>query len=248
MIDPTLFAQPQALDRVQHRQMRLKAGGVRYDRTAGMNSLFVTAVEFGDVCREYAIVFVEAGTGADGQREVAPMAVLGLEPGENLVLGADGTWTALYTPAILRGYPFAVVPMDAQNHAVCIDLKADALSETEGERLFDEAGEATPLLVERRQFVEEVERETQRTRLFGRRLVELGLLRSMRFDANLPDGRTLTVDGFLALDDDKLAALPDAQVIELHRNGMLALLHAHRISLGHMRALVERRLARRRSA
>lgn len=248
MIDPTLFGQPQALDRVQHRRMRLKAGAVRYDRTAGMNALFVTAVEFGDVCREYPIVFVEAGTAPDGKREVAPMAVLGLEPGENLMLGADGSWAALYTPAILRGYPLAVVPVDAESHAVCVDLKADALSETEGERLFDDAGEATPFLVGRRQFVEEIERETQRTRLFGRRLVELGLLRTMRFDANLPDGRTLTVDGFLALDDDKLSTLPDAQVIELHRNGVLALLHAHRISLGHMRALVERRIARRKSA
>ena len=248
MIDPNLFAEPQALDRVKHRQMRLKAGPVRYDRTAGMNALFITAVEFGDVCREYPIVFVEAGTGPDGQREVAPMAVLGLEPGENLMLGANGTWAALYTPAILRGYPLGVVPMDADKHAVCIDLKAQALSETEGERLFDDAGEATPFLVERRQFVEEIERETQRTRLFGRRLVELGLLRSMRFDANLPDGRTLTVDGFLALDDDKFAALPDAQVLELHRNGALAALHAHRTSLGHMRSLVERRMAARRAA
>lgn len=248
MIDPNLFAQPQALDRTQHRQMRLKAGAVRYDRTAGMNSLFVTAVEFGDVCREYPIVFVEAGTGPDGQREVAPMAVLGLEPGENLMLGDDGAWAALYTPAILRGYPLGVVPVDADNYAVCVDLKAEALSETEGERLFDDAGEATPFLVERRKFVEEIERETQRTRLLGRRLVELGLLRSMRFDANLPDGRTLTVDGFLALDEDKLSALPDAQVLELHRNGVLALLHAQRISLGHMRSLVERRIARRKAA
>ena len=100
MIDPTLFADPQALDRVQHRTLRLKPAATRYDRTAGMNALFITAVEFGDVCREYPIVFVEAGKGDDGQREVAPMAVLGLEPGENLMLGADGAWAARYTPAL----------------------------------------------------------------------------------------------------------------------------------------------------
>ena len=90
MIDPNLFAQPQALDRVQHRSLRLKSGATRYDRTAGMNALFITAVEFGDVCREYPIVFVDAGTAADGQREIAPMAVLGLQPGENLMLRHDG--------------------------------------------------------------------------------------------------------------------------------------------------------------
>ena len=242
MIDPNLFSDPQALDRVQHRTVRLDAGRVRFDRTAGMNALFITAVEFGDICREYPIVFVDAGKGPDGEPEVAPMAVLGLKLGENLMLGADGTWGARYVPAILRAYPLAVVPVDATSYAVCIDAKADLAAET-GERLFDDAGEPTAFLTERRGFVEEIEREAQRTRLLGRRLIELELLRSMRFDATLPDGNQLTVDGFLALDDQKLAALPDATVVELHRTGVLGLINAHQISLGLMRALVERRLA-----
>ena len=248
MIDPTLFAEPQVLDRVQHRTLRMDVVATRYDRTAGMNALFITAVEFGDVCREYPIVFVDAGQSAEGQREVAPMAVLGLAPGENLMLGADGTWGARYTPALLRGYPLGVVHVDATSYAVCIDAKAGALSADAGERLFNDAGEPTPFLEERRHFVEEIEREAQRTRQFGRRLLELDLLRSMRFDATLPDGNKLSVDGFLALDEEKFAALPDATVLDLHKAGVLALLHAHQISLGLMRALVERRVARRATA
>jgi hypothetical protein len=243
MIDTTLFEQPQALDRVQHRGLRLKAESVCYDRTAGMNALFITAVEFSDVCREYPIVFVDAGSGPDGQREVAPLAVLGLEKGENLMLGADGKWLARYTPALLRGYPLGLAPVDAQSYTICIDAKSSALSLDVGERLFDDAGEPTKLLDARRQFVEEIEREAQRTRLFGRRLVELELLRAM-----LPDGQTMSVDGFMALDEDRLATLPDAAVVELHKSGGMSLLHAHRVSLGMMRALVERRLARRATA
>ena len=248
MIDPILFEQPQALDRVRHRALRLKADAVCYDRTASMNALFITAVEFVDVCREYPIVFIDAGTGPDGQREVAPMAVLGLEKGENLMLGADGSWTARYTPALLRGYPLGLAPVDAQSYTICVDAKSGALSTDVGERLFDDAGEPTALLNQRRQFVEEVEREAQRTRLLGRRLVELELLRAMRFDATLPDGQTMTVDGFLAIDEEKLAALSDAVLVELHKSGVLALVHAHQVSLGMMRALVERRLARRAAA
>ncbi len=248
MIDPTLFEQPQALDRVQHRNLRVKADATCYERTAGMNALFVTAVEFGDVCREYPIVFVDAGAGPDGRRDVAPMAVLGLEKGENLMLGTDGRWTARYTPALLRGYPLGLAPVDAESFTVCIDAKSAALSAEVGERLFDDAGEPTAFLNQRRQFVEEVEREAQRTRLLGRRLVELELLRAMRFDATLPDGQTMSVDGFLAVDEEKLAALPDATVVDMHKSGVLALLHAHQISLGLMRALVERRVARRAAA
>jgi hypothetical protein len=248
MIDTTLFEQPLALDRVQHRGLRLKSDALCHDRAAGMNAIFVTAIEFVDVCREYPIVFVEAGTGSDGQREVAPMAVLGLEKGENLMLGADGKWAARYTPALLRGYPFGLAPLDAQSYSICIDAKSAALSTDVGDRLFDDAGEPTALLDQRRRFVEEVEREAQRTRLFGRRMVELELLRAMRFDATLPDGKTMTVDGFMAVDEEKVAALPDATVVELHKSGVMPLLHAHRISLGVMPALVERRLARRAAA
>jgi hypothetical protein len=70
----------------------------------------------------------------------------------------------------------------------------------------------------------------------------------MRFDATLPDGNQLVVDGFFSLDEAKLSALPDATVLELHKNGALALIHAQQISLGHMRRLVERRLARTANA
>jgi hypothetical protein len=35
--------------------------------------------------------------------------------------------------------------------------------------------------------------------------------------------------------------LPDAQVLEMHRNGMLGLVHAHLLSLANMQALVERK-------
>ena len=248
MIDPILFKQAEALDRVKHRNQRVKPRGIRYDRTAGMNALFITAVEFGDVCRDYPIVFVEAGQAADGQREVAPMAVLGLQPGENLMLGANGAWAARYTPALLRAYPLGLAQLDADNYTICVDAQADALSDSVGEPLFNEAGEPTTYLDGQRKFVEEIEREAQRTRLFGRRLLELELLRSMRFDATLPDGQTLAVEGFLAIDEEKLAALPDATVVDLHKTGVLSLIHAHRISLGLMRMLVERRLAQRAAA
>ena len=83
----------------------------------------------------------------------------------------------------------------------------------------------------------------QRTRAFCQRLVELELLQDMRFDAQIEDGQTLVVDGFLAVNEQKLAELPEATVVELHRSGILALLYAHIGSMAMMRRLVERRLA-----
>jgi hypothetical protein len=52
------------------------------------------------------------------------------------------------------------------------------------------------------------------------------------------------VDGFLAVDEKKFAALSDEKVLELHKNGALGLIHAHQISLRHMRRLVQWRQER----
>jgi SapC len=244
VIDANLFTAPQALDRVAHRAQRLKPQGVRYDRTAGMNAMFIAAVEFIDASRDYPIVFIEAGKGPDEQRDVAPVAVLGLSQGENLMLEADGGWAARYVPALLRGYPLGLARTDDQNYVVVIDTQADALSPSDGEPLFDAKGEPTPMLEERRKFLEQLENEAQRTRLLGRSLLEHQLLQPMRFDATLPDGKSLTVEGFLTVDEKKFSELPEAAVMQLHKTGVLALIHAHQFSLGLMRGLVERRHAR----
>lgn len=245
MIDPQLFAQPVAIDRNVHQRARLKASGTRFDRTAGMNAMFVTMVEFVDVSREYPIVFVDAGQGPDGQREVAPMAVLGLAKGENLMLRPDGSWAARYIPALLRGYPLGLARADADRVVLVIDEAADALSidgTGAGEPLFDGQGQPTPQLQARQEFLEQLENEAHRTRLFGRALLELELLQTKRFDATLPDGRSLSVDGFLALDEARFEALPDEAVLKLQRSGMLSMIYAHHFSMGMFRTLLERRI------
>ena len=53
---------------------------------AGLNALFVAGAEFGDVCREYPILFVRAGNDEQGRAVVAPIAALGLAQNENLYL------------------------------------------------------------------------------------------------------------------------------------------------------------------
>jgi hypothetical protein len=248
LIDPTLFAEPVALDRAKHAKTRLKPQSLRTDRAAGMNAMFIAAVEFIDVAREYPIVFVEAGKGPDGQREVAPMAVLGLAQGENLMLEPGGGWGARYVPALLRGYPLGMAATGDGGFVVVVDAKADALSETEGERIFDDLGQPTPMIEQRKTFLEQFEGEAQRTRLVGRALIEHDLLTTMRFDATLPDGKTLTVDGFLAVDEKKFGELPDDKLVELHRSGVLGLIHAHLFSMGLMRALAEKRWQRLQTA
>lgn len=241
MINQNLHRQPVALDRSAHLKTRVKLPVTDWSVASGLNSMFVAAVEFGDACREFPIVFVRAGTEPDGSTPIAPVAVFGLSQGENLYV--DGTrWRGAYMPALLRMYPFAMGRVDEQSFAIVIDMAWSGVSQTEGDLLFTDAGEVSELTRLVQQQLELAETEVQRTRFVGQKLQELNLLREMRFDAKLPDGNTLSVEGFLTVDEDKLKVLPDTTLIELQRTGILGLVHAHLISLGNMRRLAEWRM------
>jgi len=239
MIVPPLHKQMVALDRQQHRRLRIHQPATDWSMAAGMNSIVVAGAEFGDACREYPILFVRAGADAQGRPQVAPIAALGLAPRENLFL--QGTqWRALYIPALLRAYPFALGRAGAEQRAVpSVDMAWAGLSQTEGLPLFDEAGEpAEPLKTVTRQ-LEQFETEVQRTLEIGRLLLDKDLLREMRFDAELPGGDKLKVDGFLTVDEKLLAKLADADLLALHRNGVMGLVYAHLVSMGNLRKLVQ---------
>ena len=238
MINAQLHRQPVSIDRDQHRHIRMRLPLTDWSITAQLNSIFVAVAEFSDACRDYPLVFINAGNDEQGKVLFAPIAVLGLANAENLYL--DGSkWRGGYIPAVLRAYPFFVGRVDAQTSAVCLDASWSQLSQTEGEPLFLPDGEPAPLLITARQQLELIETEVQRTRMGCQRLAELDLLREMRFDATLPDGRKHSVDGFFTIDQERVQALDDAAALELHKSGLLAVIHAHWVSLGNMRALVE---------
>jgi len=241
LINQNLHRQPAGLDSVQHRALKLQLPVTDWSVANQLNALFVAAGEFAEVCREFPIVFVNAGKEADGSDAIAPIAVLGLTQNTNLYLSGE-RWRAQYIPAVLRFYPFCIARIDDEKFAICVDTAwkgASQAADAQGEALFNNQGEATEMLNGVRQQLEALEAEIQRTRAVGKRLAELGLLQDMRFDVTLPDGSKHTVDGFMTIDDKKATELPDTVVAELHRSGLLGLMHLHWVSMGNMRRLVD---------
>lgn len=242
MINTDLHKKPVALDRVAHRNLKIRRDQPMLQAAAGLNAFFVTAAEFSDACKEYPIFFLRAGSDKDGKPLCAPVTVFGLTKGENL-FWRDGRWNARYVPALLRTYPFAMAPTgDNQPYVMCFDESSPVFSTEQGEPLFNDRGEASPFLDELRQFAERVEVEVERTKVAGRKLMEMNILQDRRFDATLPDGSKLTVDGFMGVDEERLKSLSDAEVLELHRSGLLPLLHLHLVSMSNMGQLLQLRL------
>ena len=96
--------------------------------------------------------------------------------------------------------------------------------------------------------LEQLEMDVERTRQAGLELLRLDLLRPMRFEAKLPDGTAVGVDGFLTVDDKRFTELPDAEVVKMHKSGLLRMVHAHQLSLSNMRRLAQWHLERNGAA
>lgn len=237
MIHQALHKNPVALDRHQHRLLRLRREQPIVSQLAPLNSFVVVAGEFIEACREFALVWIPAGTDAAGAKQVAPVAVFGLAPGQNLYLEPNG-WRTPYMPVLLRMYPFAVARGGGDTLVLCYDASWPGFSVTEGEPLFEADGTPTAFTLDMQRQLEQLEAEVERTRLIGEKLLQKNLLQDMRFEATLPDGQTLSVDGFLTIDEKRFAELSDADVLEFHRSGVLAMIHAHRASLPNMTRLV----------
>lgn len=244
MINSALYKDPVLLDPGQHRALRMTALS-DYSITKGMHAVFLTATEFLQAGLEFPILFVHSGErDANGRLVLSPIVLLGLTQGENLCV-KDTRWDARYIPAFIRRFPFLTANLKgASGPGVLIDKSWSGFGTTEGEPLFDADDKPAPALQQAMSFLEMFEQEAQRTRLFCSKLAELDILKEMKADATLPDGKTLSVDGFYTVDEDKLRELPDAAVLDLHRSGMLMLLTMHLASLANMRQLVDRKAGR----
>jgi hypothetical protein len=247
MIVSNLHKEPTALDTVLHRDLRLKNELTVTHLLAPFTSFMVTVSEFAEAALSFPILFVRAAPDAAGKETVAPVAVFGMKAGENLFARGD-KWDAAYLPAMLRAYPFTMARIEGSDRwAMVFDNTWEGMSRTEGQPLFDEKGEATELLNNVHKFVQDLETDIDRTRQACALLLEMNLLKPMRFDATLANGETLSVDGFLTLDEEAMAKLSDAQIAQMYRSGLLFLLQTHLLSLNNMRRLLDRRLAQAKS-
>ena len=85
----------------RHKKMSVRTGA-DYKFAEKVNSVPLTAIEFGQAAIEYPIVFTgNADT-------VMPCAILGATATKNLFVKPDGSWGGKYVPAFVRRYPFVV--------------------------------------------------------------------------------------------------------------------------------------------
>jgi hypothetical protein len=210
----------------RHAEVSLQAGG-DYAFSADINAVPLMAVEFLRAATEYAIVFTQTGD------DVLPAVVLGVRGNQNLYLSPDRQWQAKYVPAFIRRYPFVFAKSDdGKTLTLCIDESHPGVNrEGRGERLFGADRKPTPYVERVLKFLQEYQAQYERTRLFARRVRDLGLLEPMRAQVTTPKGEKLSLNGFLGVQREKLRQLEGESLATLARTDELELLYLQMYSM-----------------
>jgi hypothetical protein len=212
--------------------------GATFGFSANINSVPLMAVEFPHAAHEYAIVF--GGTGA----ETTPAVILGVRGTENLFLAEDGTWTGKYVPAFLRRYPFVFSQSD-DRLVLCIDEAFPGLNrENRGQPLFADDGSPSPYVDGVVKFLQDYQGQFEATKRVCARLVALNLLEPMQAQVTMPEGPNVSLGGFMAVNREKLKALPRETLAEMAKSDELEMIHLHLHSLRNFDALRDRLAAR----
>jgi hypothetical protein len=224
------YSQPEPLAPELHGKLGVKRMDGPFKFAAKGHAVPLTVGEFQLAAVSGPIIFV-------GDDKL-PLAVMGLNSGENLFIREDGAFEpGVYVPAYIRRYPFVFADDKAQKQMVlCVDRAADFVVEGGDMPFFDDKGQPSEYTKSCIEFCNNFEMERQRTQSFVQLLKDLDLFepRTATFTPNNPDGTTgqpQTIAEFFAISEEKLAKIPAEKLAELRDNGALPQIYAHLLSL-----------------
>lgn len=173
-------------------------------------------------------------------------AVLGLHPGENLMLSPEGRWLAPYLPGPYRTYPFFLqyVRVEDETHAVLSFDHASGLytenpRQDKGDQLFfDGEGKLTPL-TQRIAEALRIQAEGQlKMNKAADALAAAKLLEPWTWQIDNPDPERPLLQGLYRIREEALAAMSGRSLKALRDVGALAIAYAQIFSQIRVNALL----------
>ena len=227
----------QLLNNIQHKDLRIVA-----ERGAKWGDDFmsapVTVDEFRRAQAHYPIVFQP-----DGKGGYVPVALFGLQEGQNLFLNDKG-WDADYLPLSVQRLPFSIGVADDELR-VMVDMSSKRISHgAEGEALFLPQGGTSDFTEHANSLLRTLHEGLQATADFVQTLMKYELLESFVLDVERPDGSHGQLVGFYIIHEERLAALDAATVGLLHQADYLQPIYMAIASLSNFTTLIKRHLAR----
>lgn len=219
-----------------HGELRAR----RTDRAtwlAGQHAVPLTVEEFPLAQRHYPIVF------SVGDSPV-PLGLMGMNEGINVFVGEDGVVPEdFYLPAYARRYPFMLAKLTPQSEelSLCFDPTSELVGNFDEGSLLFEDGQPTEHIKNTLSFCEQFEIAGNKTATFVQELVKHELLMDGELTFNRDDlEKPIVYRGFKIISQDKLRELRGDVLRTWNKNGMLALVFAHLLSLELVRDIFAR--------
>ena len=232
------MTRPVLLDNVNHRHLRIHT-----ERSAGLgdNRHYALAlpVEFRHLQAHFPIVFqlVEGDVGFQ------PIALFGLEEGQNLFLTPTG-WDATVVPMSMQRDPFLIGRAQDDTLQLHIDLDSPRIVGPDqgeiGTALFLPHGGFSEYLDQVVRLMEDLHAQVQYLPVFIEALIRHQLLEPFVFDMQTPGGEHARLTGLFTVNEEKLAGLPGAALEALAREGHLLPIYMQIASLAQLALLAER--------
>lgn len=193
----------------------------------------LVGAELGKATTSFPIAFLVQEGGA------IPVAVMGIEPGENLFVGTDGRWMGSYIPAAFRAHPFVLAQTQDHRQVLCINEASGlVVDDQSGEPFFDADKAPSGPVVKILDFLTKIHENRLLTDRACQTIFRLDLLEPWTITAPGDNGPR-NVTGLWRISEGKMSLLKDEVFLELRHTGALALAYAQLMSMGHL-SLLER--------
>lgn len=190
----------------------------------------ISADELSYASTEFPLAFLKA-------ERTMFVALLGVNTDQNLFVAPDGRWVGQYVPAVMRGYPFKLLPAEEGRYALGYDDASGLIGAAgQGEPFFDDKGEPTERIQQVLQFLIRLQNGLDQGTRVAAKLEELDLLETWPLKA-MDGGKERNVVGLQRVNETKLSALADDQFLELRKIGALPLIYAQLLSMANIPTL-----------
>ena len=211
------MASPVLLNNIDHRDVRVRTGhSAEFGDATNMIRVFAT--EYEDLQREYPILLRR-----DEEGRFHAVALLGLDPDENLFLSAQG-WEGRTVPALLQRGPFSIgVPSQGPNGEpagepmIHIDLDHPRVSKSEGHPVFLPQGGNSPYLDHIAGVLRAIFTGIEVDKTIFDAFEEYGLIEPIRIEIKVSEMRQYDVPDCYTISLERLMRLDGAALEKLHR-------------------------------
>jgi hypothetical protein len=217
----------QTISRERHAKLRWKRYS-NYTFAAADSVVPLVAAELPKAVMSLPMAFIAQGD------SYVPVAVLGLQPGNNVFVAPDWRWVGHYIPAAFRSYPFRLAQTADGQQVLCIDEDSGLVGDdAAGEPFFTDDGEPAPAVIDILNFLTQIERSRQATATACAALQKQQLIRPWSITLKTETGEQ-QIAGLFQIDEAALNQLSAEALLEVRDAGALPIAYCQLLSMQHL--------------